>query len=160
MTAGFPYPTSHNYRSASLVRLADGAHLINVGRGAHVVEDDLLALLDAGKLGAATLDVFAVEPLPLAPPFWQHPKILVTPHVSAETQIGEAAAQIAAKLTHLARGEAVGGVVDQQRGYRRKAVRHPTVPAVPHPPGAATLSRWRSFRDASLPFAAARGRAG
>jgi glyoxylate/hydroxypyruvate reductase A len=102
---------------AALERLADGAHLVNVGRGAHVVEDDLLALLDAGKLGAATLDVFAVEPLPPAHPFWRHPKILVTPHVSAETQIEEAAAQIAAKLTRLARGEAVGGVVDRRRGY-------------------------------------------
>ena len=101
---------------AALERLADGAHLINVGRGAHVVEDDLLALLDAGKLGAATLDVFAVEPPP-AHPFWCHPKILVTPHVSAETQIEEAAAQIAAKLARLARGEAVGGLVDRQRGY-------------------------------------------
>jgi glyoxylate/hydroxypyruvate reductase A len=101
---------------AALERLADGAHLINVGRGAHVVEDDLLALLDAGKLGAATLDVFAVEPPP-AHPFWCHPKILVTPHVSAETQIEEAAAQIAAKLARLARGEAVGCLVDRQRGY-------------------------------------------
>ena len=117
MTAGFPYPTSHNYRSASLVRLADGAHLINVGRGAHVVEADLLALLDAGKLGAATLDVFAVEPLPPAHPFWRHPRIFVTPHVSAETQVDEAAAQIAAKLARLERGEAVSGVVDRQRGY-------------------------------------------
>ncbi|MFN7571119.1 MAG: 2-hydroxyacid dehydrogenase [Betaproteobacteria bacterium] len=102
---------------AALERLADGAHLVNVGRGAHVVEDDLLALLDAGKLGAATLDVFAVEPLPPAHPFWRHPSILVTPHVSAETQIEDAAAQIAAKLARLARGEAVGGVVDRQRGY-------------------------------------------
>ncbi len=102
---------------AALERLADGAHLINVGRGAHVVEADLLALLDAGKLGAATLDVFAVEPLPPAHPFWRHPRIFVTPHVSAETQVDEAAAQIAAKLARLERGEAVSGVVDRQRGY-------------------------------------------
>lgn len=102
---------------AALARLADGAHLVNVGRGAHVVEDDLLALLDAGKLGAATLDVFATEPLPPAHPFWRHPKVLVTPHVSAETEVDEAAAQIAGKLARLERGEAVTGVVDRGRGY-------------------------------------------
>jgi glyoxylate/hydroxypyruvate reductase A len=100
-----------------LERLADGAQLVNVGRGAHLVPADLLALLDGGKLGGATLDVFDTEPLPPGHPFWQHPKILVTPHVSAETPIDASAAQIATKIARLERGEPVGGTVDRGRGY-------------------------------------------
>jgi glyoxylate/hydroxypyruvate reductase A len=102
---------------AALERLADGAQLVNVGRGAHLVEADLLALLASGKLGGATLDVFETEPLPAGHPFWRHPQILVTPHVSAETQLEASAAQIADKIARLERGEPVTGVVDRRRGY-------------------------------------------
>ena len=56
-------------------RLRPGGYLINVARGAHLVDDDLLALLDSGHLAGATLDVFRVEPLPKEHPFWSHPKI-------------------------------------------------------------------------------------
>jgi glyoxylate/hydroxypyruvate reductase A len=103
--------------AALFARLARGAHLVNVGRGAHLVEADLLAALDAGQLGGATLDVFAEEPLPAAHPFWSRPQILVTPHVSAITQIGPSVAQIAAKLAAWQRGEPVSGQVDRTRGY-------------------------------------------
>ena len=103
--------------TALFARLARGAHVINVGRGAHLVEADLLAALEAGQLGGATLDVFAEEPLPAAHPFWSRPQILVTPHVSAITQIGPSVAQIAAKLAAWQRGEAVSGQVDRTRGY-------------------------------------------
>lgn len=100
-----------------LARLARGAHLINVGRGATLVEADLLALLDSGQLGGATLDVFAAEPLPPEHPFWARPEILITPHVSAETQIAPSVVQVADKLARLARGEAVSGQVVLERGY-------------------------------------------
>jgi glyoxylate/hydroxypyruvate reductase len=102
---------------ANMMRLADGAHVVNVGRGDALVEEDLLALLDAGKLSGATLDVFRKEPLPPGHPFWQRPEITVTPHVSALTIPDETVAQVAAKIRCLERGERVSGVIDYARGY-------------------------------------------
>jgi len=100
-----------------LSRLQPGGYLINVARGAHLVEDDLLALLESGHLAGATLDVFRTEPLPAAHPFWKHPKIVVTPHTSARTLRDESIAQIAGKIAALERGEPVAGVVEPARGY-------------------------------------------
>jgi glyoxylate/hydroxypyruvate reductase len=97
--------------------LADGAHVVNIGRGAALVDADLLALLDSGKLSGATLDVFHDEPLPAAHPFWQRPEILVTPHISGLTVPGAAVAQVASKIAALERGEAVSGVANSARGY-------------------------------------------
>ncbi len=102
---------------AALVRLARGAHLVNVGRGSAVVEADLLALLDEGHLSGATLDVFETEPLPADHPFWRRPGIVVTPHVAAETELAPAIEQLADKLARWSRGEAVSGRVDRDRGY-------------------------------------------
>jgi len=102
---------------ASLSQLPKGAYLVNVARGEHVVDADLLALLDTGHLEGATLDVFRTEPLPTEHPFWRHPKIRVTPHVSAQTLREESIAQIAGKILALERGESVAGMVDLQRGY-------------------------------------------
>jgi glyoxylate/hydroxypyruvate reductase A len=104
-------------RREHLQRLADGAHVVNLARGAHLVDDDLLALLDSGKLGGATLDVFTVEPLPDDHPFWSHPCIAVTPHVSGVTLLPQSARQVADKIRALERGEPVTGVVDWTRGY-------------------------------------------
>jgi glyoxylate/hydroxypyruvate reductase len=104
-------------RREHLERLADGAHVVNIARGAHLVDDDLLALLDAGKLGGATLDVFSTEPLPPDHPFWSHPRITVTPHVSGVTMLEESVEQVAHKIRSLERGEPVSGVVDWTRGY-------------------------------------------
>ena len=101
----------------SLALLADGAHVINIGRGATLVESDLLALLDSGKLAGATLDVFAPEPLAPMHPFWTHPRVTVTPHVSGLTVPADAVAQIAAKIRKFERGEPVTGLVDWTRGY-------------------------------------------
>ena len=101
----------------TLARLQPGGYLINVARGAHLVEDDLLALLDAGQMAGATLDVFRTEPLPPAHPFWTHPRITVTPHTSARTLRDETVAQVARKIAALHRGEAIGGIVDPARGY-------------------------------------------
>jgi glyoxylate/hydroxypyruvate reductase A len=101
----------------TLGRLQLGGYVINVARGAHLVDDDLLALLDSGHLAGATLDVFRTEPLPLAHPFWRHPKITITPHTSARTLRETSIAQIAGKLAALERGEPVAGLVDVGRGY-------------------------------------------
>ena len=101
----------------TLARLQPGGYLINVARGAHLVEDDLLALLDSGHLAGATLDVFRTEPLPVGHPFWSHPRITLTPHTSARTLLGESIAQIVGKIAALERGEAIAGVVDSVRGY-------------------------------------------
>ena len=101
----------------TLSRLRPGAYVINVARGAHLVEEDLLALIDEGHVAGATLDVFRTEPLPADHPFWQHPNITITPHTSARTLRDESIAQIAGKIRALERGEAVAGVVDTARGY-------------------------------------------
>ncbi len=101
----------------TLARLQPGGYLINVARGAHLVEDDLLALLASGHLAGALLDVFRTEPLPAGHPFWTHPRITLTPHASARTLRDESIAQIAGKIAALQRGEAIAGVVDPGRGY-------------------------------------------
>jgi glyoxylate/hydroxypyruvate reductase A len=103
--------------ATTLGYLADGAYVVNIGRGAALVEEDLRALLDAGKLSGATLDVFRAEPLPPEHPFWRRPEIVVTPHMSGTTLPAETVAQIAGKIMRMERGEAVTGVVDHERGY-------------------------------------------
>ena len=101
----------------TLAQLRPGAYVINVARGAHLVDADLLALLDSGHLAGATLDVFRTEPLPADHPFWRHRRITVTPHTSARTLRDESIAQIAGKIRALERGEPITGVVDPARGY-------------------------------------------
>ncbi|WP_108624564.1 glyoxylate/hydroxypyruvate reductase A [Acidovorax sp. 107] len=101
----------------TLARLQPGAYVINVARGAHLVDGDLLAVIDSGHVAGATLDVFRTEPLPAGHPFWTHPRITVTPHTSARTLRDESIAQIARKMVALERGEAVAGVVNPSRGY-------------------------------------------
>ncbi|MFL6705341.1 MAG: 2-hydroxyacid dehydrogenase [Paraburkholderia graminis] len=109
--------TANVLNARTLSKLARGAYLINVARGAHLVEADLLDALASGQLAAATLDVFQQEPLPPDHPFWQEPRITVTPHMSALTLREESVAQIAQKMLALDRGEAVGGMVNIERGY-------------------------------------------
>jgi glyoxylate/hydroxypyruvate reductase A len=101
----------------TLGRLLPGGYVVNVARGAHLVDEDLLGLLDDGHLAGAALDVFRTEPLPPGHPFWRHPKITVTPHTSARTLRDESIAQIAGKIRALERGEPIAGVVDRQKGY-------------------------------------------
>lgn len=101
----------------TLVRLQPEAYVINVARGDHLVEEDLLAAIASGHVAGATLDVFRTEPLPKGHAFWNHPQITVTPHTSARTLREESIAQIARKIGALQRGEAIAGVVDPVRGY-------------------------------------------
>jgi len=104
----------------ALAQMPHGAHVINVGRGGTIVDEDLLAALDEGRLASATLDVFRVEPLPAEHPFWSHPKITVTPHLAAPTPYDPAAEQIAAALQQLEQGvpaRDLPGYVDRPAGY-------------------------------------------
>lgn len=111
-------PDTENLLNAQrLAKIRPGGYVINVARGAHVVDADLLAAIDGGHLAGATLDVFRVEPLPPGHAFWSHPKITITPHTSARTLRSESIAQIASKIGALQRGEAVAGRVDAVRGY-------------------------------------------
>ena len=111
-------PDTENMLNAQrLAQLRAGGYVINVARGAHVVDADLIAALDCAHLAGATLDVFRAEPLPPEHPFWNHPKITLTPHTSARTLRSESIAQIADKITALQRDEPVAGVVDIVRGY-------------------------------------------
>jgi glyoxylate/hydroxypyruvate reductase A len=100
-----------------LARLPPGAGLVNLARGAHVVDADLLQALDAGHLAHAVLDVFATEPLPLDHRFWHHPRVTVLPHVAALTDPRTACEVVADNVRRLARGEPLLHLVDRQRGY-------------------------------------------
>lgn len=100
-----------------LALLPRGASLVNLARGAQVVEADLLAALDAGHLRHAVLDVFATEPLPPEHPFWRHPRVTVLPHVAAMTDPRSAAAIVASNVAAFRRGDMPAPLVDRQRGY-------------------------------------------
>ncbi len=99
------------------MQLQKGAYLINVARGRHLVEQDLLDALAEGHMAGATLDVFREEPLPQGHAFWTHPQITVTPHTSARTLREESIAQIAGKIQAVYAGQAIEGRVDKVRGY-------------------------------------------
>lgn len=103
--------------AATFEKLKPGAYLVNVARGRHLVENDLLAMLASGRLAGATLDVFREEPLPPGHAFWKHPKITITPHISAITLRAESVVQIAEKIRAMERGETIEGVVETGRGY-------------------------------------------
>jgi glyoxylate/hydroxypyruvate reductase A len=112
--------TENIMNKGNLARLLPGAYVINVARGGHLVDEDLLALLGSGHLAGATLDVFRQEPLPPTHPFWQHDKITVTPHTSARTLRQESIAQIVRKIQALQGGAdvaSIAGVVDLKKGY-------------------------------------------
>lgn len=109
--------TRHLLDAETLALLPDDAALINAGRGSLIDETALLARLDAGRLRFVLLDVFAEEPLPESHPFWTHPRVIITPHVAADTVPEDAARQIAANLRAQAAGRPMTGVVDRRRGY-------------------------------------------
>ncbi len=103
--------------ATALGALPPGAFLINVARGAHVVDDDLLALLESEHIAGATLDVFTTEPLPDDHPYWSHPRVMVMPHASAWTLPKTAAETVADNIRRHRAGETMTHVVDLNKGY-------------------------------------------
>jgi glyoxylate/hydroxypyruvate reductase A len=109
-----------NRRTFSLLArdgVLGGPAVINAGRGGLQVETDLLAALDDGTLAAATLDVFATEPLPAASPLWSHPKVTISPHNAADTDPDAISVYVAEQIACHERGEALRNVVDRSLGY-------------------------------------------
>ncbi len=98
-------------------RLKPGAGLINVGRGAQLNEADLLSALESGQLAAASLDVFAAEPLPENHPFWRHPRIFVTPHIASDVDPESSALAIKQQIERFEGGRGLAHVADRARGY-------------------------------------------
>lgn len=109
--------THHLLDRRRLSLLPQGAYLINVARGAQLAEADLLALIRSGHIAGATLDVFRNEPLPAPHPFWQEPRITITPHISAVTLRADAVRQIAHKIAAFEANEPVDDIVDRNLGY-------------------------------------------
>jgi glyoxylate/hydroxypyruvate reductase A len=97
--------------------LPRGAFLINVARGAHLVEADLIAALDSGQLAGATLDVFGEEPLPPGNPLWRHPKVLITPHVASYSLPATGAEGVVENIRRARAGQTLLHQVDRARGY-------------------------------------------
>lgn len=101
----------------TLAHLPNGAFIINAARGAHVVDDDLLAALDSGKIAAATLDVFNPEPLDKNHRYWSHPHVNITPHVASLTNAPTAAGEIAANIKRIQSGDQPLHIVNVKGGY-------------------------------------------
>ncbi|NNJ89421.1 MAG: glyoxylate/hydroxypyruvate reductase A [Eudoraea sp.] len=101
----------------TLSLLPAGAYLINVARGGHLVEDDLIPLIDSGRLSGACLDVFQKEPLPKDHPFWTHPKIKITPHVASVSDPASVVPQLVENYKRLINKEPLLHLVDPERGY-------------------------------------------
>lgn len=100
-----------------LARLPKGAQIINVGRGGHVVEADLIAALDSGHIAGAVLDVFRTEPLPADSPLWGHDRVIVTPHIASTPTRGEKARFVARCIALLGEGKPLPNIFDPARGY-------------------------------------------
>ena len=105
------------FDAGRFARMRRGAGFVHLGRGAQVVEADLLDALDRARLGHAVLDVYATEPLPAAHPFWSHPAITVLPHVAAPTDPRSAVAIAAHNVAAWRAGEPLRDQVDRTRGY-------------------------------------------
>lgn len=111
-------PATENMLNLRLFRrLARGGYLINVARGAHLVEDDLIAAVESGLLSGACLDVFREEPLPAEHPFWTIPQITITPHISSVTDPVAVAPQIIENYRRAVAGQPLLHAVDPIRGY-------------------------------------------
>lgn len=111
-------PETENLLNAeTLALMPRGAVILNPGRGTLIDDAALLAALDAGQIGQATLDVFRTEPLPPEHPYWAHPRVTVTPHIAAETRPASAARVIAANIRRFETGQPPLHLVDRARGY-------------------------------------------
>lgn len=109
--------TENTLNAETLSWLAPGAFVLNPGRGPLIDDTALLAALDAGQVGHATLDVFRTEPLPQDDPYWNHPNVTVTPHIASETRPPYAARTIAENIRRGETGAPFVHLVDRERGY-------------------------------------------
>lgn len=109
--------TTGTIDATALAALPRGAYVINIARGQHVVEEDLLAALESGHIAGATLDVVRREPLPAGSPLWTHPAVRITPHIAGLTNPATAAPQIADNIARVRAGKPPLNVVDPARGY-------------------------------------------
>ncbi len=105
------------FSAARFAQMMPGASLVNLARGAHVVDADLLAALDSGQLQHAVLDVFSTEPLPAEHAYWRHPQVTVLPHVAAQTDPRSAASIAADNLRAFRAGRTPSHLVERGRGY-------------------------------------------
>ena len=102
---------------SSLAKLPRGAYVINVGRGGHLVEQDLIALVRAGQLAGAALDVQQQEPMPAEHPLWEVPGITITPHIAAQASLASTVAQFVECYRALQAGQPIPRCIDRRRGY-------------------------------------------
>ncbi|MEL6935898.1 MAG: NAD(P)-dependent oxidoreductase, partial [Cyanobacteria bacterium J06607_17] len=109
--------TENTLNVDTLSQLPQGAYVVNVARGNHLVEEDLLSLIDNAHLSGACLDVFRQEPLPPDHPFWSHAKIMVTPHIASLTDPASVAPQIVENYRRMTTGQPLLNQVDRQQGY-------------------------------------------
>jgi glyoxylate/hydroxypyruvate reductase A len=109
--------TRHILNAKTFAQLPKDAFVINVARGGHLKEDDLIGAIDSGHISGATLDVFETEPLPESSPLWSHPKITVTPHVAAISDPRVMAKNAVDGIARHKAGRPLGNVVDLTRGY-------------------------------------------
>ena len=109
--------TENTLNAETLALTTPGAFVINPGRGTLIDDDALLAALDSGQIAHATLDVFRVEPLPHAHPFWTHPQVTVTPHIASETRPALASQVIVENIRRGEAGEPFLHLVDRSAGY-------------------------------------------
>lgn len=109
--------TKHILNWQTFSRLPTSSYLINVGRGEHLVEDDLLQALASGQLSGAALDVFSLEPLPSEHPFWKHPNIRVTPHIASVTNAKTVAPQILHNYQRSLANQELLNIIDKTKGY-------------------------------------------
>ena len=111
-------PKTESILNANLFsQMKDGAYLINVARGNHLVEEDLMKALDEKKLSGALLDVFREEPLPIDHPLWQHPKVIITPHVASVSAPESVMELLKQNIDRLIRGEELLHPIDRKAGY-------------------------------------------
>lgn len=101
----------------TFAKLGEDAYIVNLARGVHLVEDELMHAIRTGRISGAMLDVFSVEPLPSMHPFWTDPRITITPHISAQTLLDESIKQVARKIAAIESGLTPTGKVDLVRGY-------------------------------------------
>lgn len=109
--------TEGTMNQSFFAKLPRGTSLINVARGEHCVDNDLIDALDTGQISSALLDVFHQEPLPEAHPFWSHPRVQITPHIAAPTAGDVAATQVAKGVADAVAGGTPAGLVNRKTGY-------------------------------------------